>query len=48
VIIIGVVYHPSDQYIALADTKTGECGERQLKHSDGQAWRELERRPALL
>ena len=26
----GVDYHPSDQYIALADTETGECGERRL------------------
>ena len=25
-IIIGVDYHPSDQYIALVDTETGECG----------------------
>ena len=26
-IIIGVDYHPSDHYIAFADTETGECGE---------------------
>ena len=26
--IIGVDYHPSDQYIAFADTETGVCGER--------------------
>jgi hypothetical protein len=26
--IIGVDYHPSDQYIAFADTETGESGER--------------------
>jgi hypothetical protein len=27
-IIIGVDYHPSDQYIALVDTETGEYVER--------------------
>jgi transposase len=36
-IIIGVDYHPSDQYIALVDTETGEYGERQLNHSEGEA-----------
>jgi transposase len=36
-LIIGVDYHPSDQYIAFADTETGECGERRLNHSDGEA-----------
>jgi hypothetical protein len=36
-IIIGVDYHPSDQYIAFVDTETGEYGERQLKHSDREA-----------
>jgi transposase len=43
-IIIGVDYHPSDQYIALVDTETGEYGERQLNHSDREAekfYREL-------
>ena len=43
-VIIGVDYHPSDQYIAFADTETGECGKRQLHHSDGEAaksYREL-------
>jgi hypothetical protein len=43
-IIIGVDYHPSDQYIAFVDTETGEYGERQLKHSDREAekfYREL-------
>jgi transposase len=43
-VIIGVDYHPSDQYIAFADTETGECGERQLNHSEGEAekfYREL-------
>jgi transposase len=37
--IIGVDYHPSDQYIAFADTETGECGERRMHHSDGEAAR---------
>jgi transposase len=36
-IIIGVGYHPSDQYIAFADSETGECGERRLNHGDGEA-----------
>jgi transposase len=43
-IIIGVDYHPSDQYIAFVDTETGECGERRLNHSAGEAekfYREL-------
>src|SRR5271167_3975058 len=35
--IIGVDYHPSDQYIAFADKETGECGERRLNHSNGEA-----------
>jgi transposase len=38
-IIIGVDYHPSDQYIAFVDTETGECGERRLNHSAGEAER---------
>ena len=38
-VIIGVDYHPSDQYIAFADTETGESGERRLSHSDGEAER---------
>ena len=45
--IIGVDYHPSDQYIAFVDTETGECGERRLNHSDGEAekfYRELRQR----
>jgi len=48
-LIIGVDYHPSDQYIALADTETGECGERRLNHSDGEAekfYRNLQQRAA--
>jgi transposase len=43
-IIIGVDYHPSDQYIAFVDTETGESGERRLNHSDGEGekfYREL-------
>jgi transposase len=43
-IIIGVDYHPSDQYIALLDTATGEYEERKLDHSEGEAekfYREL-------
>jgi transposase len=35
--IIGVDYHPSFQQIAFLDQETGESGERQLKHSDGEA-----------
>src|SRR5271163_4118254 len=43
-IILGVDYHPSDQYIAFLDAETGEHGERRLNHSDGEAekfYREL-------
>ena len=42
--IIGVDYRPSVQQIAFVNTDTGECGERRLKHSDGEAekfYREL-------
>jgi len=35
--IIGVDYHPSVQQIAFVNTDTGECGERRLSHSDGEA-----------
>jgi len=48
-IIIGVDYHPSDQYVAFVDTETGEYEERQLNHSAGEAekfYRELARRGA--
>jgi transposase len=48
-IIIGVDYHPSDEYIAFVDTETGEYGERQLNHSAGEAekfYRELATRGA--
>src|SRR4030088_3549345 len=46
-IIIGVDYHPSFQTIAFLDQETGECGERQLNHSDGEAekfYRDLRQR----
>jgi len=36
-VMIGVDYHPSDQYIAFVDIETGECGERRLNHSDKEA-----------
>jgi transposase len=42
--IIGVDYYPSVQQIAFVNTDTGECGERRLSHSDGEAekfYREL-------
>ena len=35
--IIGVDYHPSFQAIAFCVEETGECGEQELTHSDGQA-----------
>lgn len=46
-IIIGCDYHPGTQQIAWADTDRGECGERQLRHCDGEAerfYRELKQR----
>jgi len=36
---MGVDYQPSFQQIAFFEEETGECGERQLNHSDGQAER---------
>jgi hypothetical protein len=45
--IMDIDYHPSDQYIAFADTETGECGERRLNHSGGEAekfYRDLQQR----
>jgi hypothetical protein len=36
-IIIGVDYHPGFQQIAFLVEETGECGERRLNHSDGEA-----------
>jgi hypothetical protein len=35
--IIGVDYHPSFQTIAFLMEETGECGEQELNHGDGQA-----------
>jgi len=35
--IIGVDYHPGFQQIAFLVEETGECGERRLNHSDGEA-----------
>jgi hypothetical protein len=45
--IIGVDYHPSFQTIAFLMEETGECGEQELHHSDGQAekfYRDLKQR----
>jgi transposase len=45
--LIGVDYHPSFQTIAFFVEETGECGEQELNHSDGQAekfYRDLEQR----
>jgi transposase len=45
--IIGVDYHPSFQAIAFCVEETGECGEQELNHSDGQAekfYRDLQQR----
>ena len=45
--IIGVDYHPSFQAIAFCVEETGECGEQELSHSDGQAekfYRDLQQR----
>src|ERR1700747_2092336 len=45
--IIGVDYHPSFQTIAFFIEETGECGDRELNHSDGQAekfYRDLKQR----
>src|SRR5712664_1331982 len=44
---IGVDYHPSFQTIAFLIEETGECGDRRLNHSDGEAekfYRELKQR----
>ena len=46
-LIIGIDYHPSFQTIAFLMEETGECGEQELNHSDGQAerfYRELQQR----
>ena len=48
--IIGVDYHPSFQAIAFFVEETGECGEQELNHSDGQAerfYRDLKQRGDL-
>jgi transposase len=37
--LIGVDYHPSFQQIAFFVEDTGECGEQQLNHSEGEAER---------
>jgi len=45
--IIGVDYHPSFQTVAFLMEETGECGEQELNHSDGQAekfYRDLKQR----
>ena len=45
--IIGVDYHPSFQQIAFLIEETGECEERQLNHSNGEAerfYRDLQKR----
>jgi len=44
---IGVDYHPSSQTIALLMRETGECGEQELHHGNGQAekfYRDLQQR----
>ena len=46
-LIIGCDYHPSVQQINWVDTETGECGEKRLMHSDGEAerfYRELKQK----
>jgi hypothetical protein len=50
-LMIGVDYHPSVQQIAFTDTETGECGERRLIHSNGEAerfYRDLHERGILV
>src|ERR1700723_1905734 len=45
--IIGVDYHPSFQAIAFLMEETGECGEQELNHSEGEAerfYRDLKQR----
>ena len=46
-LLIGVDYHPSFQAIAFLEEETGECGERELNHSNGEAeqfYRDLRQR----
>jgi len=45
-LLIGVDYHPSFQAIAFFMEETGECGEQELNHSDGQAEKILSRSEA--
>jgi hypothetical protein len=48
-LIVGVDYHPSFQEIAFLNQETGECGDQQLNHGDGEAekfYRELKQRGA--
>jgi transposase len=48
-LIIGVDYHPSFQQISFLDQETGECGDRELNHNEGEAerfYRELKQRGA--
>jgi hypothetical protein len=42
IMIIGVDYHPSFQTIAFLIEETGECGEQELNHSDGQQRNSIE------
>jgi transposase len=45
--LIGVDYHPGFQTIAFFVGETGECGEQELNHSDGEVerfYRDLQRR----
>ena len=45
--LIGVDYHPSFQTIAFFVEETGECDERELNHSGGEAekfYRDLQQR----
>jgi transposase len=46
-LIIGLDYHPSVQQIAFLDLESGEFGERQLNHNEGEVeefYRELKQR----
>jgi hypothetical protein len=46
-LVIGVDYHPSFQRISFMDHGTGECGDRRLKHSNGEGerfYKELKQR----
>ncbi len=50
-LLMGVDDHPSFQTIAFFDEETGECGEQELNHSDGQAekfYRNLKQQPSDL